>query len=542
MSELSGFGARAAVTPQTEQADSRQSVNNAGGFNFTLDHWDHLTRFLVLGTAGGTYYANQKSHTKQGIEVVKKCLDLDGVRAVNLAVEISDAGRAIKNDQAIFLIAVAAGHTDEHTRRAALAALPKVCRTATHLFQFLGLVQEYRGWGRGLRTAVAAWFTNRDANQLAYQMVKYRSREGWTHADALRKAHPKALGEEQKIAFDFACGRQHEGEAHLPLIEGFRKAQEPGADQASLIKEYKGLPWEALQTPIQPDAWKALIETNALPMGALVRQLPTLTRAGVFEDQDILTKVLENLGNQEYLTKARIHPFAVLVALTTYQSGKSFRGDNTWTAKTAIVDALDKAFYLSFGNVAPMGGKTMLAIDISGSMEWLNIANTNITPRVGAAAMAMINQATEAAGAVTTTVFSSGNRWRAGWRADGVDGIQEVNLSARQRLDDVNREINRLPVGGTDCSLPMAWALHHKREIDNFVIYTDNETWAGRVHPHQALRDYRKAVNPNARLIVVGMTATPFTIADPSDAGMLDVVGFDAAAPSLMASFCRGEL
>jgi 60 kDa SS-A/Ro ribonucleoprotein len=39
---------------------------------------------------------------------------------------------------------------------------------------------------------------------------------------------------------------------------------------------------------------------------------------------------------------------------------------------------------------------------------------------------------------------------------------------------------------------------------------------------------------------VVGMTATEFTIADPSDAGMLDVVGFDAAAPAVMADFSRG--
>ena len=43
-----------------------------------------------------------------------------------------------------------------------------------------------------------------------------------------------------------------------------------------------------------------------------------------------------------------------------------------------------------------------------------------------------------------------------------------------------------------------------------------------------------------AKLIVVGMTATKFTIADPSDPGMLDVVGFDAAAPRVMADFARG--
>jgi 60 kDa SS-A/Ro ribonucleoprotein len=42
-----------------------------------------------------------------------------------------------------------------------------------------------------------------------------------------------------------------------------------------------------------------------------------------------------------------------------------------------------------------------------------------------------------------------------------------------------------------------------------------------------------------AKLIVVGMTVNNFSIADPSDAGMMDVVGFDTATPQLMADFAR---
>lgn len=72
------------------------------------------------------------------------------------------------------------------------------------------------------------------------------------------------------------------------------------------------------------------------------------------------------------------------------------------------------------------------------------------------------------------------------------------------------------------------------------MVYTDNETWAGTIHPHQALAEYRRTTGIPAKLIVVGMTATGFTIADPSDAGILDVVGFDAAVPSLITEFARG--
>jgi 60 kDa SS-A/Ro ribonucleoprotein len=37
------------------------------------------------------------------------------------------------------------------------------------------------------------------------------------------------------------------------------------------------------------------------------------------------------------------------------------------------------------------------------------------------------------------------------------------------------------------------------------------------------------------------MTANDVSIADPSDPGMLDVAGFDAAAPGLLAAFSRGD-
>ena len=40
-----------------------------------------------------------------------------------------------------------------------------------------------------------------------------------------------------------------------------------------------------------------------------------------------------------------------------------------------------------------------------------------------------------------------------------------------------------------------------------------------------------------AKLVVIGMVSNGFTIADPNDAGMLDVVGFDTATPSVIADF-----
>src|SRR5207253_8248221 len=107
-------------------------------------------------------------------------------------------------------------------------------------------------------------------------------------------------------------------------------------------------------------------------------------------------------------------------------------------------------------------------------------------------------------------------------------------------LDAVVHKTSSLPFGGTDCALPMVWAREQGLRADVFVVLTDSETWFGQIHPVQALREYREATGINARLIVVAMVSNGFTIADPEDGGMLDVVGFDLATPELMSAFVRG--
>jgi 60 kDa SS-A/Ro ribonucleoprotein len=116
-----------------------------------------------------------------------------------------------------------------------------------------------------------------------------------------------------------------------------------------------------------------------------------------------------------------------------------------------------------------------------------------------------------------------------------------LDISPRRRLDDNIRAVDRLPFGGTDCSIPMLHALNAQGDVDTFVVYTDSETWAGAMHPSKALQAYRRQRVADAKLAVVGMVSNGFSIADPNDPGMLDVVGFDTATPQVLSAFSRGE-
>ena len=75
------------------------------------------------------------------------------------------------------------------------------------------------------------------------------------------------------------------------------------------------------------------------------------------------------------------------------------------------------------------------------------------------------------------------------------------------------------------------------------ILYTDSETYFGKIHPFEALKKYRKEMNlPESKLVVVGMQSNGFTIADPNDPGMLDVVGFDSATPEIITNFSAGKI
>ena len=105
-------------------------------------------------------------------------------------------------------------------------------------------------------------------------------------------------------------------------------------------------------------------------MTALIRNLATMTRVGLLDAGSTARRGVARLDDADRIRRARVHPIAVLAALRTYAAGRGARGRNTWRPVRQVVDALDAAFYTAFGNVEPAGTRLLLALDVSGSMQW----------------------------------------------------------------------------------------------------------------------------------------------------------------------------
>jgi len=314
-------------------------------------------------------------------------------------------------------------------------------------------------------------------------------------------------------------------------MEG-KPSKERTAQIVNLITDFN-LPREGIPTQYLNElaVWDALLDNGGqgMPMTAMIRNLPKMTSIGLLKPMsDASVKVVAALNDVERITKARVHPLQMLVALKTYQGGRGIRGSLTWSPVSQVVDALDAGFYTSFGAVESTGLRWQLALDVSGSMGWSAIAGLpGITPMVGAAAMSMVTAASEPNHVITA--FSH-------------QMVEIKGISPRMRLDSVVRSMQQVPMGGTDCALPMLWAMRNNINVDVFVVYTDSETWFNpKQHPIQALDAYKQKTGINSKLIVVGMVSNGFTIADPDRNDNLDIVGFDTATPNVMAGFAKGE-
>jgi len=346
-----------------------------------------------------------------------------------------------------------------------------------------------------------------------------------------------------------------------------------GAEAARLIQEH-GLVREHLPTTLldSVEVWRALLMSgHGMPMEAMVRNLSKMTAIGLLEEQECADWVVGRLTNADAIRASRIHPMKLLIASRQYQRGTgdnrpifalgfettlvlralraahdnednaidmlisgdvpdicehqpAKKGKQSWSPVQRVVDALDAAFKLAFGNVEPTGKRMMLALDVSGSMS-TTVPGTTISCREASAAMALITCATEAACSVVAF----------GEQLTPVAMRGDMTVSQAVAVSDID-------CGGTDCALPMLHALKNGIAVDCFVVYTDSETWFGSVHPQVALQQYRAATGIQAKLVVVGMVSNNLTIADPSDPHTLNLAGFDTSTPEVLSLFARGEL
>ena len=526
------------TTPQSAPLPGRESdmsKNRADGYTFKISAWDQLRRFLILGSEGGTYYATEREMTLDNAKALQECIAEDGVKVVELVVDLDRENRAPKRAPLLFALGLTMGRGDQWAKSAVVEAVPGVIRTASDLFSLLSVIRDLKGgtswWAsRSVRRLISAWYNGKRPDQLAYQLVKYRQRAGFTHQDAIRIGHPKPASTEHSELLWWATHpdeKKEFGGDHARMVEGYLAAQpaETPSATASLVVEH-GLSWEMLKSEHlkDPGVWESLLPS--MPYRALIRNLARMSSIGLLKPlSDAEALVVGRLTDGELIRKARIHPIHALSALITYRNGRGARGSLTWTPSQGVIAALEVALENSFSAVEPTGKRFYFGVDVSGSMTLGEICGVpGLTPRIGSAILALVSAKTEPKTYIRG--FS--------------DRLIDLPITSRSSFAGAVDAVSDMLFGATDCALPMLDAAARGLDVDVFVVITDNETWHGDVHPSQALKQYRAKSGIDAKLAVIGMTATRCSIADPNDVGMMDMVGFDSSGPAILREFAAG--
>lgn len=517
-------------TPATKAIPGREAEmapNNNGGVSFVIDDWAYFDRFLIIGPQNGN---NAKSAVDVTDETIKRVISLiaqDGKRVIETAKTISLAGRAPKNDSAIVAIALAASFGSQEVQVDAYTAMREVCRTGTHMFLFVQVLNQFGKWNAAAKRGVAQWYLSKKDDRLAVQLLKYQQRNGWSHRDVLRLTHIKPQTDAQNAMFRRTIKSEDKSlDGMLPALYAVvDELNATGTDAkriVSLIEQNQHVSWEMIPTQFLND--KAVLAALLPNMGmtALIRQLGRFTTNGLTMPLSDTFKIMKDkILDEDALKKGRIHPITILTAVRSYERGMG-RSGTSWRPEAQIVSALNQSFYKTFDFIEDTGAGVMLGLDCSGSMFSMSVGESGLVAADVAAAMAM------------SVIHSHENYFVGGFG----NSFRKLNITKGMDLKKVLKTIADFDWQSTNISSVAEYARTNRIPVDVFGIFTDNDVNTG-IQPTQALKRYRNEMGKKSAQIVCATSMSNFTVADKTDPYQIDIPGFDSSVPAIFAEFER---
>ena len=483
----------------------------------SISDWEAFKRFLILGSESSCYQtsATIKSLTCACIE--RLVYQNQGQRMIDEIIEVSQQGRSVKQTYLLYALAKVASMSHEHKCYIFKEVLHIVCRTFSTLTEFLSFFENI-SWGSNTKQGIANWMHTFTPKALAYQLTKYRNRNGYTPRDILRLAHITPKTDEYNDLYKYITGRWDVSinlcELHDFIYYADKIRHTTCVNDVVDCLDKHAFTWEhighqALLKNVL--VWNKIL-MNGMPYQALLRNLSRMLKMEYIRD-DIICSSLTNIA---MIKSQRVHPLHIL------QAYRMLDNTEVLDKHQSIKDSLDKAYHESFVNVEKIGKRFLLAVDVSGSMDCTPCVGMRcLSARDAVAALCMSIVKKEPF--VHVVAFS--------------DHLTKLPMHDEMSLSDVISMMRKLAFSATDCSLPIQYAIDNKLCVDCFVVMTDNETNANQEDPHIVLQRYREQVNENAKMIVLATSANNVSIAHPNDRGMLDIAGMDSSVFHVMKEF-----
>lgn len=233
------------------------------------------------------------------------------------------------------------------------------------------------------------------------------------------------------------------------------------------------------------EAWEELIESNDIGYMAMLRNLRNILKVSPKN----ISKVFDTIADPDAVHKSRQLPFRFYSA---YKNVKGYPDTND------AVYAIEKAILASCDNIDKISGRTLIAIDVSASMNSRISAKSDVLCCEIASVLGSI--ASKVCDKYNVVTFDTNLRFPMVNKMDGIiSNAEKISYNG----------------GGTDITLPFDYILKNRIVYDRVIILSDNEINCGYnrySYYHrcgetcQSVVDkYRQKVNPNLWVHAIDM-------------------------------------
>jgi 60 kDa SS-A/Ro ribonucleoprotein len=335
-------------------------------------------------------------------------------------------------------------------------------------------------------------------------------------ADIVRMVHPKPADEGRRAFYGWLIGKPYDVGALPAEIAEFEAWKR---DPSLALPE---VPFEWLTAfELSAGQWAEL--ASRMGWQALRMNLNTLARKGAFAVEGVTERVAGRLADPDALSKARVLPYQLMVALGSVDEGVPLR----------VQAALETALEASLANVPAFEGRVVVAPDVSGSM-----ASPVTGYRKGASSKV---RCIDVAALVAAAVL---RRNREATLLPFEVDVVPLRLDPYARVAANAAKLASIGGGGTNVSAPLAFLNAKGARVDLVVIVSDNESWVDstRHNATATMNEWNRLKQrcPAAKLVCIDLQPYGTTQAK-SRTDILNVGGFSDAVFGTLSRFASGD-
>ena len=486
-------------------------VNHAGGVAYTYGPEAKLAQLAATGSLSDGFYSGAEA---QLADVLAAAADVSPEFVAKAAVYARKSG-AMKDMPALLTAYLTTADPD-----LAVRVFRRVIDNGRMLRTFVQIMRsgqvERRSLGSRPKRLVREWL---EAASMPSLMAAATGNDP-SLADIVRMVHSAPASAERRAFYGWLIGKPYDLAALPAEIAAFEAWKRDTS--LPLPLPLPPVPFEWLTShSLSPEQWGEL--AGRMGWQALRMNLNTLARSGAFLVPGVSGTVAKRLGDAEALSRARVMPYQLMVAMGQVGDGVPLE----------VQGALEKALEASLAKVPVLAGNVVVCPDVSGSMS---------SPVTGYRKGASSKVRCIDVAALVAAALLRGNRQA---RVLPFEcSVVSLKLDPKARVAVNAAKLAGVGGGGTNVSAPLALLNRERARVDTVVIVSDNESWVdpSRSGATATMDEWNrlKARNPGAKLICIDIAPYGTTQAE-SRSDILNVGGFTDAVFGAIARFASGQ-